>query len=530
MMHRSKSALTAALSLFLLLAGSAGAQAPASPPDTPQGRRIAALIAAFETGTPDAIRTFVTGNFAASAQKQVPLEQRVQRLGGMAKEVGPIAFHQMLPSQAPEIKFLARGKKTQDWVEIGMMLEPAPDFGILGLKFEDSQGPGAAAETRKGSDAEVAAAADALLSADHGEGSFSGVVLIAKNGKPFFHKAYGMANRDLAAPNRPDTKFNLGSINKVFTQVAIAQLAEQGKLSLSDTIRKRLPDYPSPVADKITIQQLLTMTSGLGDFFGERYDATPKSKFRTLADFLPMFVNEPLLFEPGTSKSYSNAGYIVLGLIIEKVSGESYYDYVRQHVFLPAGMKDTDAYMQDAIVPNRAVGYTRESEDGKTAARAQANQRLHAARALELGRRRLLDGAGPARLRRRDARRQAALPGVDGLVLLRQVEGPGRGRRAAQALRRLRLRRRLAGRQRRHRDRPRHRLLDRRALERRPALGGDRGEKAPPVAGVVVARRCKLRLMRAAQGPPLRHQRRSAADDLDPDLRVVGAKGLPRPA
>ncbi len=366
MKHRSKSALAAALSLFLLLAASAGAESPvSSPPDTPQGRRIAALIAAFEIGTPDAIRAFITGNFAASAQKQVPLEQRVQRLGGMAKDVGPIAFQQLLPSQAPEIKFLARGKKTQNWVEIGMMLEPEPDFGILGLKFEDSQGPGAAAETRKGSDAEVAAAADALLSADHGESSFSGVVLIAKNGKPFFHKAYGMANRDFGVPNRPDTKFNLGSINKVFTQVAIGQLAEQGKLALSDTIRKRLPDYPSPVADKITIQQLVMMTSGLGDFFGERYDATPKSKFRTLADFLPLFVNEPLLFEPGTSRSYSNAGYIVLGLIIEKVSGESYYDYVRQHVFLPAGMKDTDASMQDAIVPNRAVGYTRESEDGK---------------------------------------------------------------------------------------------------------------------------------------------------------------------
>ena len=366
MKHRSKSALAAALFLSLLLAASGGAQAPASsPPDTPQGRRIAALIAAFETGTPDAVRAFITGNFAASAQKQVPLEQRVERLGGMAREVGPIAFQQMLPSRAPEIKFLARGKKTQQWFEIGMMLEPAPDFGILGWKIDDSQGPGAASETRKGSDAEVAAAADALLSAEHGDATFSGVVLIAKDGKPFFHKAYGMANRDFGVPNRPDTKFNLGSINKVFTQVAIGQLAEKGKLSLSDTIRKRLPDYPSPVADKITIQQLLTMTSGLGDFFGERYDATPKSRFRTLADFLPMFVNEPLLFEPGTSRSYSNAGYIVLGLIIEKVSGQSYYDYVRQNIFLPAGMKDTDAYMQDAIVPNRAVGYTRKSEDGK---------------------------------------------------------------------------------------------------------------------------------------------------------------------
>ncbi len=364
MKHRSKSALGAALSLFLLFAASAGAQAP-SPPDTPQGRRIAALIAAFETGTPDAIRAFVTGNFAASAQKEVPLDQRVQRLGGIAREVGPIAFQQMLPSQAPEIKFLARAKRTQEWFEIGMMLAPAPDFGILGWKIDDSAAPGAAPETRKGSDAEVAAAADALLSADRAENSFSGVVLIAKDGKPFFHKAYGLANRDFGVPNGLGTKFNLGSINKVFTQVAIAQLAEQGKLALSDTIRKRLPDYPSPVADRITIQQLVTMTSGLGDFFGERYDATPKAKFRTLADFLPMFVNEPLLFEPGTSRSYSNAGYIVLGLIIEKVSGESYYDYVRKHVFLPAGMKDTDAYMQDAIVPNRALGYTRESEDRK---------------------------------------------------------------------------------------------------------------------------------------------------------------------
>jgi CubicO group peptidase (beta-lactamase class C family) len=365
MKHRSKSAFAAALFLSLLLAASGGAQTPA-PPDTPQGRRIAALIMAFDTGTPEAIRTFVTGNFAASAQQQTPLEQRVQRLGGMAREVGPIEFHEMLASQAPEIKFLARGKKTQDWVEVGMMLEPAPAFGILGLKFEQSQGPGVAAETRKASDDEVAASADALLSAGGADGGFSGVALIARNGKPFFHKAYGMANRDFAVANRPDTKFNLGSINKVFTQVAIAQLAEQGKLALSDTIRKRLPDYPSPAADKITIQQLLTMTSGLGDFFGERYDATPKAKLRTLSDFLALFVNDPLLFEPGTSRRYSNAGYIVLGLIIEKVSGQTYYDYVREHISLPAGMKDTDAYPQDSVVSNRAVGYTREDADGKT--------------------------------------------------------------------------------------------------------------------------------------------------------------------
>jgi D-alanyl-D-alanine carboxypeptidase len=198
------------------------------------------------------------------------------------------------------------------------------------------------------------------------QGKFSGVVLLAENGKPILTKAWGFADAAQKIPNKTDTKFNLGSINKIFTQVAIAQLAEQGKLSLSDRIRRRLPDYPSLVADRITIQQLLTMTSGLGDFFGERYDATPKTKLRTLPDFLALFVDQPLLFEPGTSRRYSNAGYVVLGLIIEKVSGETYYDYVRRHVFLPAGMKDTDAYPQDSIVANRAVGYTREGEDGKT--------------------------------------------------------------------------------------------------------------------------------------------------------------------
>ena len=123
-----------------------------------------------------------------------------------------------------------------------MMLEP-PDFGILGLKFEQSEGPGAEPAApprlrrrgrRRGRPIPEAAQADA--------GEFSGVVLIAKDGKPFFLEAYGLADRDFAVPNRTDTKFNLGSINKVFTQVAVAQLAAQGKLALSDTIRRHLPD------------------------------------------------------------------------------------------------------------------------------------------------------------------------------------------------------------------------------------------------------------------------------------------------
>jgi len=187
---------------------------------------------------------------------------------------------------------------------------------------------------------------------------FSGVILVAKDGEPVLTRAWGMADVASKTPNTVDTKFNIGSINKFFTKTAIAQLAESGKLSLDDTIRKHLPDYPSPVADKITIAQLVDHKSGLGDIFGDRYQAAPPSSLRELKDFLPLFADKPLDFEPGTSEKYSNAGYIVLGLIIEKVSGEKYRDYVQHHIFVPAGMKDSGFWAVDETVANRATGYT----------------------------------------------------------------------------------------------------------------------------------------------------------------------------
>lgn len=195
------------------------------------------------------------------------------------------------------------------------------------------------------------------------EDRFSGVVMLAKNGEPQFTRAWGYADPAKTTPNRVDTKFNLGSINKFFTKVAIGQLAAAGKLSLTDTIRKYLPDYPSPVADKITIEQLIEHRSGLGDIFGPGFMAS-HAKLRTLADYEPLFASEPLQFEPGTQQKYSNAGYVVLGLIVEKVSGQSYYDYVRDHITKPLGMNDTASYAIDENVPNRATGLTKRGPDG----------------------------------------------------------------------------------------------------------------------------------------------------------------------
>ncbi|HTK95591.1 MAG TPA: serine hydrolase domain-containing protein, partial [Terriglobales bacterium] len=142
--------------------------------------------------------------------------------------------------------------------------------------------------------------------------------------------------------------------------MAIDQLVAAGKLSLDDKLGKFLPDYPNQEArEKVTVKQLVDMTSGIGDFFGERYMQTPKEKLRSLADYLPLFADKPLLFPPGTQERYSNGGYVVLGLIIEKVSGQSYYEYVKQHIFAPAGMSDSDSYFSDEKVANRAEGYSK---------------------------------------------------------------------------------------------------------------------------------------------------------------------------
>lgn len=216
---------------------------------------------------------------------------------------------------------------------------------------------------RKANDAELVAATRSFLDSLSKADEFSGVVLIAKLGKELFKEAYGFADRDRNIPNRTDTKFNLGSINKRFTKTAIHQLAAQEKLGLNDPIKKYLPDYPNKeAAEKVTIQHLLTMQSGIGDFFGDRYVATPKEHIRSINDYLPLFADKPLEFEPGTRNRYSNGGFIVLGAIIEKVSGMDYYSFVRENIFKPAGMSNTDAYEKDKEAPNRAMGYTRDGE------------------------------------------------------------------------------------------------------------------------------------------------------------------------
>jgi CubicO group peptidase (beta-lactamase class C family) len=194
-------------------------------------------------------------------------------------------------------------------------------------------------------------------------GQFSGVVLVARNGVPWFERAYGMADREAGRANDLETAFNLGSINKFFTQIAIRQLQAAGKLDIDSSLARAWPDYPNPeIARTVTIRQILDHRSGIqGNIFAAPAGKT-RHDVRTLADYFALIKNEPLEFEPGSRQQYSNAGYIVLGLLIERLSGENYYDYVRRHIFEPAGMTRTASWFVDSLPPNTALGYTHGGE------------------------------------------------------------------------------------------------------------------------------------------------------------------------
>lgn len=187
---------------------------------------------------------------------------------------------------------------------------------------------------------------DSLVKAD----KFSGVVLVSQEGKPVYTRVEGYANAAFKDKNRLETKFNLGSNNKMFTAVAIAQLQEAGKLAFDDKVTKFLPEWKHP---ETTLHQLLTHTAGLGSYFNDKFAAV-KDHVEGPADILP-FCDE--VESPGKF-AYSNCGFIVLGRVIEKVSGQSYDEYVKEHITGPAGMTDTRPYAKDEVVEDLAVGYT----------------------------------------------------------------------------------------------------------------------------------------------------------------------------
>ena len=189
--------------------------------------------------------------------------------------------------------------------------------------------------------------------------SFSGAVLLAHCDSVLLEVYAGPADRARSRPVGPRTRFRIASMTKMFTGIAVIQLAKAGRLTPWDTISLLVPALPPTPFNRITVHQLLTHTAGLGSIWTPTFFAKGPAAFRTTADYLPLFAREPLLFEPGTRWAYSNAGYVLLGLAIEQASGERYVDYVRRHIYAPAGVRDERADEIDRVDPDRAIAYTR---------------------------------------------------------------------------------------------------------------------------------------------------------------------------
>lgn len=187
---------------------------------------------------------------------------------------------------------------------------------------------------------------------------FSGAVLVQSKNNILVEKAYGMADKQKEIPNNINTKFNIGSINKVFTSVCVMQLVEAGKIKLEDKITKYIPELKMPMADEISIKHLLEMKSGLGSYWDSDLFRKRLKKLYDIEDYLPIINEYELSSKPGTEWQYSNSGYELLGILVQRVSKENYYDYVRKNVYKKAGMNNTDAFERNKNINNLAYGYT----------------------------------------------------------------------------------------------------------------------------------------------------------------------------
>ncbi|MEO5989445.1 MAG: serine hydrolase domain-containing protein, partial [Candidatus Eisenbacteria bacterium] len=335
---------TSVCSLIVAVALVAPVGAAEPPLSWPTGELSAHVQAWFAQQHADeaSARLFFSHHMAPSG---VSIDERLRRRRGMMERTGALTPIEVLESGPASMQVRARTAEGE--VVIAMVEgEAVTPHRLMGIRIEagGDAGGGPRRISVPGptlSDADAVAGLTRVLEERAKADSFAGAVLLARDGKPLLARAWGLADRVQQTPNTATTRFNLGSIGKVFTRVALAQLAQANKLSLDDKLSRYLPDFPH--AGDITLAMLAEHRSGVGDIFNEMYEKSDHSKLRHNHDYLALIRHQPLWFEPGTKARYSNGGYVLLGEVIAKASGEDYYDYLQRHVFAPAGMKSTGA-------------------------------------------------------------------------------------------------------------------------------------------------------------------------------------------
>lgn len=336
-------------------AAAGSADSAATPAEGEPARRFAAWLAAFNSAEEGRILAFRKEHLTPEmVKKAIPAEDVV----AFSRETGGFEVKKVEESTAARHVVLLKERDSDQFARAQLEVEPAAPYRVKRLQLDGVSPPDEFRIPRL-TEAEALAALRAELARVVAADRFAGAVLIAKGGVPIFSEAYGLADREKQLPNKLDTRFRIGSMNKMFTAVATLQLVQAGKLALEDPLGKILTDYPNKdVAGKVTIHHLLTHTGGTGDIFGPEFDQH-RLELRTHGDYVKLYGARALGHEPGAKWQYSNYGFVLLGAVIERVTGQSYYDRVAASIFGPAGMTGTASPPEDRPPPGRVVPYTR---------------------------------------------------------------------------------------------------------------------------------------------------------------------------
>jgi CubicO group peptidase (beta-lactamase class C family) len=316
---------------------------------SPAERQFRAWLSAFNAGD--------RAKYEAFTREQSP--SRTERIDGdmnLFSMTGGFDLRRIESVTATTVTCLVQERAWEQVARAVVEVEPAPPHRIVRLGLNIAPRPADLAVSRL-SESALVSAARAKIDSAAARGAFSGAVLVARHGTVLYSDAKGLADREAGTPNAVETRFRMGSMNKMFTATAILQLVQAGKVKLDSPLGTYLTGYPNrEVATKVTIHHLLTHTGGTGDIFGPQF-AAHRLELKVLDDYTKLYGTRGLEFEPGSRWQYSNYGFLLLGVIVEKVSGESYYDYVRDHIFKPAGMTGSGSEPEDVPVPGRAKGY-----------------------------------------------------------------------------------------------------------------------------------------------------------------------------
>lgn len=321
--------------------------------------RVRQYAHAISSGDPQVMKEFVNTGLGEQLQR-IPMANHIGLLMSSWDRTRGLTLFELQKADAPnETIALFKNQLTGEWNGMWFKLEPQPPYRIVAIGPHAAQLPPAPA--RKYSERQIASELDAFMKKLADAGVFSGVVAVAQDGKIVFQRAYGYVDRNFDVPARLDARYNIASMGKMFTAVAIVQLQERGLLSYDDPLSKFVPDFPNQEASKkILIKHLLSHTAGLGMWWGPRWpERTAKDTFSTVDSLLEWAKRDEttLLFEPGTRYAYSNTGYVVLGKVIEQVTGQTYHDYVKHNIFEPAGMTNTGHYDPQVAGQRLTVGY-----------------------------------------------------------------------------------------------------------------------------------------------------------------------------